>query len=149
MGETGMIGHRIKEVGLGNLIRTTAMDEESKSTNKAKDIQKDVSVLARFIDIFCANNHSGDGKSRLQAKGDVADYLKNPSLALCPDCSKLLSHGVSKRISCPYDPKPRCKRCPTPCYAEGYREKIREVMRFSGAYLLKRGRLDLAMKYFF
>ncbi|UCB52432.1 MAG: nitrous oxide-stimulated promoter family protein [Candidatus Zixiibacteriota bacterium] len=114
-----------------------------------KKIRSDVKVLARFIQIFCANNHSADGKQLVQAKGRTGEFLKGVSVDVCDDCRKLLLHGAGKRIICPYDPKPRCKRCPTYCFRDGYRERVREVMRFSGAYLIKRGRLDLAFKYFF
>lgn len=114
-----------------------------------KRIRRDVAVLARFIRIFCANNHSENSKSPVRAEGRTGEFLNEVSVELCYDCTKLLLHGAGKRITCPYDPKPRCKRCPTYCYRDGYRERIREVMRFSGAYLIKRGRLDLAFKYFF
>jgi hypothetical protein len=40
-----------------------------------------------------------------------------------------------------------CKKCHTQCYNRNYREKVREVMRFSGPYLIKRGRLDLIYHY--
>ncbi|MFQ6032546.1 MAG: nitrous oxide-stimulated promoter family protein [Candidatus Zixiibacteriota bacterium] len=125
------------------------MQERYDKADEVKKIQRDVNVLVRFIGIFCAKNHSSDVRSRIQASGRVGEFLKDISIKLCPDCTKLLFHGVGKRIVCPYDPKPRCKKCPTYCFRDGYRERIKEVMRFSGVYLIKRGRLDLAMKYFF
>jgi len=114
-----------------------------------KKIHKDVRILARFIQIYCASHHSDEVRPALRAKGITGEFLKDVSVQLCPDCNKLLLHGVGKSITCPYAPKPRCRKCPTYCYRQGYREKIRPVMRFSGAHLLKRGRLDLALKYFF
>jgi len=114
-----------------------------------KRIGKEVGVLAKFIRIFCANNHRENCKSPVRAKGRTGEFLNHVSVELCDDCAKLLLHGAGKRIICPYDPKPRCKKCSTYCFRDGYRERIREVMRFSGAYLIKRGRLDLAFKYFF
>ena len=126
------------------------MEEKDGTVRGVEQIQKDLRVLARFIEIFCANNHSSDNtKSRIQARGRAGEFLKDVSIRLCADCNKLLFHGVGKRIVCPYDPKPSCKKCPTYCFGDGYRERIKEVMRFSGAYLIKRGRLDLAIKYFF
>jgi hypothetical protein len=35
------------------------------------------------------------------------------------------------------------------CYQPGHREKVRAIMRFSGPYLIRRGRLDLLWHYFF
>jgi len=125
------------------------MEERHNKADEVKKIHKDVKILARFIEIFCANNHLDNAKSRIQTKGKPGEFLKDVSVRLCADCNKLLLHGAGKRIICPYDPKPRCKKCPTYCFRVGYRERIKEVMRFSGAYLIKRGRLDLAIKYFF
>jgi hypothetical protein len=46
------------------------------------------------------------------------------------------------------DPKPKCKDCPVHCYKSEYRRRIKEVMRFSGIYFVKRGRVDWLIKYF-
>jgi hypothetical protein len=40
-----------------------------------------------------------------------------------------------------------CKKCTTPCYKGEYRSKIREIMKFSGIYLVKYGRLDVLYHY--
>ena len=125
------------------------MQERPAKDPGAKRIKKDIDVLARFIEIFCVHNHRDNHKSNVEARGAIGNFLEDLSLKLCPDCTRLLLHGVGKRIICPYDPKPRCKKCPTYCYQDEYRKKIKEVMRFSGSYLIKRGRLDLAFKYFF
>ncbi len=125
------------------------IEERNRQPNAEIRIRKDTKVLARFIQIFCDNKHLDNGRFLVQAKGRTGESLNDVSVRLCDDCVRLLLHGAGKRITCPYDPKPRCKRCPTYCYRDGYRERIREVMRFSGAYLIKRGRLDLAFKYFF
>jgi hypothetical protein len=54
---------------------------------------------------------------------------------------------LTMRIKCPHDPKPMCKKCVTQCYHGEYKTKIREVMKFSGMYLVKHGRLDLLYHY--
>lgn len=109
---------------------------------------KDIKVLGNFVAIFCRENHGTEAKEALLIKDEeVQQALGTKALVLCHDCQKLLSHGIAKLLLCPYDPKPMCKKCPTHCYAPGYREKIRQVMRFSGLYLLKHGRLDLMFHY--
>lgn len=127
------------------------MKENKVRVDKAldKDMKRDTSVLARFIDIYCKSNHIQAKRSPVRTKGEIGEYVNGLLVALCPDCRRLLVHSVSKRIICPYDPKPRCKKCLTYCYYDQYRQKIKKVMRFSGAHLLKRGRLDLTLKYFF
>ncbi len=111
-------------------------------------IGKDVEVLAEFIHIYCADRHPDAATSRPESAGAVGRYLAPVEFSYCADCLKLLLHAASKRVLCPYDPKPACKKCGTHCYGSGYREKIREVMRYSGMQLIKRGRFDLLKKYF-
>ncbi|MBM2825176.1 MAG: protein of unknown function YgbA [Dehalococcoidales bacterium] len=111
---------------------------------------RDIRVLDSFISIFCRENHRNEAKTPFLTQDDrLRLILSNHGLVLCQPCQRLLSHGIAKRLLCPYDPKPMCKKCQTHCYAPGYREKIREVMKFSGMYLVKRGRLDLMIHYLF
>lgn len=95
-----------------------------------KKAGREEKVLNTFISVFCKAKHGRDGK------------------ALCEDCRNLLAYALKRLDLCPYDPKPRCKACPSHCYKPDYRAKIREVMRFSGTYFVKRGRLDWLVRYF-
>ena len=111
-------------------------------------ISWDVEVLAEFIHIYCADMHPDAATFRPESSGAVGRYLAPVEFSYCADCLKLLLHAASKRILCPYDPKPACKKCDTHCYGPGYRERIREVMRYSGMRLIRRGRFGLLKKYF-
>ena len=115
-----------------------------------RKIGKDVRVLADFVEIYCRENHGNEIREAFAASdANLLAALGNRGPVVCTDCRKLLQHGISKRIQCPLDPKPMCKKCPSHCYAPGYREKVRQVMRFSGLYLVKHGRLDMVFHYFF
>ncbi|MFH0769221.1 MAG: nitrous oxide-stimulated promoter family protein [Chloroflexota bacterium] len=115
-----------------------------------KKKSKDIRILGDFISIFCAENHRQGTKTVCRINDErLQQALTGRGWRLCPDCQKLLSHGIAKLLLCPYDPKPMCKKCKTHCYAPGYREKIREVMKFSGLYSIKHGRLDLIAHYLF
>jgi hypothetical protein len=110
--------------------------------------RRDIKVLSRFIAIYCREHHRTEVREAFLIKDErLRISLGDKDLVLCKNCSKLLNHGIAKLLLCPYDPKPACKNCKTHCYAPGYRERIREVMRFSGLYLVKRGRLDLLVHY--
>ena len=112
--------------------------------------EKDLIVLGDFVSIFCRENHQDDDKTIFPIKDDrLRPIFGRKEMIFCPDCQKLLNHGIAKLLQCPYDPKPMCKKCRTHCYAPGYREMVREVMRFSGLYLVKHGRFDLMFHYFF
>ncbi|MBJ6726070.1 nitrous oxide-stimulated promoter family protein [Geomesophilobacter sediminis] len=96
-----------------------------------KKLHDDIKVLTGFVGIYCRGKHG-------TRKG-----------ALCPDCSELLAYAHQKRRKCPLDPKPACKHCPIHCYAKEQRNRMREVMGYSGKRLLLKGRLDLLWHYFF
>ena len=95
------------------------------------ELDRDMKVVRRFIEVYCREHHG-------VKDGDF-----------CEDCADLMAYAKKKREKCPLDPKPKCKDCEIHCYTTEYRQRIRDVMRFSGAYFVKRGRLDWALKYFF
>ncbi|QAR34508.1 nitrous oxide-stimulated promoter family protein [Geovibrio thiophilus] len=96
---------------------------------KEKRVIKDEKILRRFIGVFCRENH-GSGKE------------------LCPECAELLAYALKRNEKCPLDPKPKCRDCKIHCYKAEMRRKIREVMKFSGIWHIKRGRLDWVLHYF-
>lgn len=111
--------------------------------------QKDIKTLTKFVSIYCRENHRDAGKQPFSVNNiDLSSFLRLDQILLCPSCHKLLTHGVVKLLMCPYDPKPMCKKCETHCYAPFYQQQIRKVMKFSGMYLIKHGRLDIAAHYF-
>lgn len=114
-----------------------------------KKMKKDIAILSNFVEIYCNNIHREREKRVVRANGVLMNFLNEISKPLCKDCQDLLLYSATKRVLCPYEPKPACKKCPTPCYKDGFRKKMREIMRFSGAYLIKSGRLDYIFKYFF
>jgi len=109
---------------------------------------KDLKVLGGFTRFFCQAHH--DGPLKVLDSGDPRlAKLKLERYPLCPECLDLLGYAIERRLRCPLNPKPTCKHCEVHCFRPGHREKVREIMRFSGKNLLKRGRLDLLWHYFF
>ena len=109
--------------------------------NKSK-ADRDLAVIARFIEVFCQKSHEK------HAAGRAAAGIGKGKGELCPECRDLLDYAAERLARCPMDPKPKCKDCPVHCYKPQYRERIKEVMRFSGIYFVKRGRVDWLIKYF-
>lgn len=63
--------------------------------------------------------------------------LNHKQADLCADCSALLVYAHKRLDACAFkDEKPICKKCPTHCYAKAQREKIKQVMRFSGPRMI-------------
>ena len=91
---------------------------------------KQLQMLTKFIEVYCRKKHSAAGEQ------------------LCDECSELLDYAADRLARCPLDPKPKCKDCTVHCYDDAHRARIKEVMKFSGMYFVKRGRLDWLVKYF-
>ena len=109
--------------------------------------KRDIHILIRFVHIFCQEKHREDFKKSFSLPFEEIAGLMEKGVHLCESCSELLSYGMRKRFRCPHNPKPMCKKCDTQCYNRKYRQKVREVMKFSGPYLIRRGRLDLLYHY--
>jgi hypothetical protein len=109
---------------------------------------KDLRVLAQFTSVYCRAHHRGEQVAT--GEGEFARIgLSLERYPLCGDCRDFLTYAIQRRLRCPLDPKPTCKHCPVHCYRPGHREKVREIMRFSGKHLILRGRIDLLWHYFF
>jgi len=108
---------------------------------------KDIRILTRFIRIYCHAKH--DVKTGGEALLPEELQPRRGRCIICSDCMALLEHGIRKRSLCPLNPKPTCRKCHIHCYRPEYRQKIREIMSFSGRKLLLRGRIDYLWHYFF
>ena len=105
-------------------------------------IEKDLRILARFIEVYCNSWHKDQPRNEVVLKGHDILALTGRPLYLCESCFKLLAHAFYKRFHCPMHPKPACKHCPQHCYHPLFRQQIREVMKHSGRKLVLSGRLD-------
>lgn len=80
---------------------------------------KEIEVVELMIKKYCRAHH-GTKKNEL-----------------CPECNELLDYAKLRREKCPHgENKPFCSNCPIHCYKPAMREKIREVMRYSGPRMM-------------
>lgn len=93
-------------------------------------LEKEYAILEKFVGVWCRDRHKPSGD------------------APCAECRELLAYARVRLEKCPYDPKPKCKDCPTHCYKPDRRARVREIMRHSGMHFVKRGRIDWLVKYF-
>jgi hypothetical protein len=105
---------------------------------------KDFHVLAQFASVYCDAHHPA-----IERQAADLGIPTAAGFSYCAECLDFLRYAMERRRRCPLDPKPACKACPVHCYRPGHREKVREIMRFSGLTLIKRGRFDLLWHYFF
>ena len=56
---------------------------------------------------------------------------------LCAECRKLCEYAMQRSDQCPFmETKTFCSNCTVHCYKQDMRQKIREVMRFSGPRMI-------------
>jgi len=79
--------------------------------------RKTINVM---IGIYCKGNHRSSSE-------------------MCIDCKELLGYAIDRLDKCSFqENKPTCASCPIHCYKPAMREKIRNVMRYSGPRMLYR-----------
>lgn len=69
----------------------------------------------------------------------IAFYCRkvHGSRELCEECRALVRYAEERTDRCPHmAEKTFCSQCKTHCYSPAMRERIREVMRFSGPRML-------------
>lgn len=77
--------------------------------------QLETETVRRMISIYCHDMHH---------------TKKNE---LCSECSALFDYAQNRIDKCFYgDKKPVCSKCQVHCYKRGMRDRIKEVMRYSG-----------------
>ena len=80
--------------------------------------EREKETVSKMIKIYCRKKHG-------TKKG------------LCPECAKLEEYAKLRSDKCPFmETKTFCSNCKVHCYKPEMREKIREVMRFSGPRML-------------
>ncbi len=75
-------------------------------------------MVSEMIVLYCQKKHGTKGE-------------------LCPDCAALDAYARQRAEKCPFmETKTFCSNCRVHCYKPEMRDKIREVMRFSGPRML-------------
>lgn len=106
--------------------------------------KKDIRLIGKFVEVYCAGRHGAAGRTLFALPAELG------TRKLCPECARFMEYAVARRIRCPLEAeKPSCKHCRIHCYAPAQREKVREIMAYSGRKLIMRGRLDYLFHYFF
>lgn len=92
-------------------------------TNKLSRIEQEKQTVRRMIDLYCRK--------------------KEGNTTRCPSCEALLAYAYARLDRCPFgEAKTSCQRCPIHCYKADMRERMRQVMRFSGPRMLLYHPLD-------
>lgn len=81
-------------------------------------MNRELATIEAMIVLYCGAHHQ-------------------PRARLCPGCRELLEYAEKRLGRCLFqDDKPTCGKCPVHCYAPAMRQKVVEVMRYSGPRML-------------
>lgn len=76
--------------------------------------EREKELVSQMIALYCKKNH-------------------HPAQGLCRECAALDAYARQRSDHCPFmETKTFCSNCRVHCYKPQMREKIRDVMRFSG-----------------
>lgn len=90
---------------------------EMSTREEPKRLQRERVTVRAMVTMFCRHHHGGP--------------------ELCEECRELAEYADRKLDRCPYGgEKPACTKCPIHCYRTEPRERMREVMRYSGPRML-------------
>lgn len=79
--------------------------------------EREIKTVSLMINLYCRKKHNGK--------------------ELCAECLQLKEYAVQRSERCPFmETKTFCSNCRVHCYKPDMREKIREVMRFSGPRMI-------------
>lgn len=79
--------------------------------------EREKETVSLMIAIYCRKKHGGK--------------------TLCPDCAALERYARQRSDKCPFmETKTFCSNCKVHCYRKDMREKIRQVMGFSGPRMI-------------
>lgn len=79
--------------------------------------EKEKEIVKLMIEIYCHKKHHIDG--------------------LCDECKELLEYSNMRTDKCPFmETKTFCSNCRVHCYRGDMKEKIKEVMHFSGPRMI-------------
>jgi len=112
------------------------MEPTRRSQVTTEKFENEVRFVHKFIQLYCDKNHTDCDKK----DGQLILSYHNSDLGvvnyhLCEACEKTLKYSHQRLMECPHDEKPRCRKCPHPCYEKSQWKALAKIMRYSGMQL--------------
>ena len=96
--------------------RTRKGEQMAENVNSKREREK--AVVSLMVALYCKKQHGGKGQ-------------------LCEECAALLEYAKFRSDKCPFmETKTFCSNCKVHCYKPEMRERIKQVMRFSGPRMI-------------
>ena len=116
-------------------------DVDERTARPPRRLAREEKTIAAMIALYCRDLHAAAeplGAAVGACNGHGGPSPGQTGDGLCPECAELLAYARLRLEKCRYGAdKPTCANCETHCYRPAMREKVREVMRYSGPRMLK------------
>lgn len=94
--------------------------------NQLKAWEKEKKLIPKMINKYCKRMHK-----RIRKEQGIKHYEN------CAQCDELTEYALLRLEKCPFkENKQYCSFCKVHCYKPEMREKIKEVMKYSGKRML-------------
>ena len=81
-------------------------------------LDREKATVQRMLKLYCKNHHHSE-------------------VGLCSECQGLSDYAITRLTHCKFgESKPTCGKCTVHCYKPEMRQRIIEVMRYSGPRML-------------
>ncbi|SHH67580.1 Nitrous oxide-stimulated promoter [Clostridium collagenovorans DSM 3089] len=94
-------------------------------------VEREKKTIALMINIYCKKKHKSKDN-------------------LCEECQELLNYANTRLSNCKFgEQKTTCGKCPIHCYKKDMRNKVKEVMKFSGPRLILYNPIEVIRHLFY
>ncbi len=89
--------------------------------------------MVQMFPVYCSSKHKG--QSERTVRFEYGGKTFEVKVSLCSECFELFSYALERLRECPHDPKPRCRKCPDPCYEPDKYRAMAKVMAYASVRL--------------
>lgn len=100
-----------------------------------KKFISEVQTLLKFIQLYCDDKHDEKKESVSLEVPYKGRNLLHVNFDLCLTCKETFLYCIQRLQECPYEEKPKCRTCKTPCYERPKWKELAKIMRHSGMKL--------------
>lgn len=93
----------------------------------------EINTLKTFLELYCKDKHEHQEINNITLIYN--SNIFSLELNLCEDCYKTINYSFMKLQNCSHEIKPRCRKCPTPCYEKQEWKNIAKIMKYSAIKL--------------
>ncbi|XPV68674.1 MAG: nitrous oxide-stimulated promoter family protein [Halarcobacter sp.] len=98
-----------------------------------KKFNEEITTLKKFFEFYCDRKHTNQINTKLTLIYKDTNISLN--LKLCKECLEKINYSFQRLQECSHEIKPKCRKCPTPCYEKKQWKETAKIMRYSGINL--------------